>query len=274
MKLDWVTDPHLDHLPTERELIEFVKLLHNRDSDGLLITGDIAESPTIYEFLGIISGAYQRPVFFVLGNHDYYRAWMAETRERVRAVCEACPPGILNWLTESEPLHLKDDVWIAGHDGWYDGLCGLGMQSQAALTDFVQAGVFDLADAARRGKLNLFLALKKLGSQAARAVEEQLHSAVEQGGRRILVLTHFPPFWETSFFRGRRTSANYAPFYVNKSMGDVLEAFAEEHPNVKLEVFAGHTHGKCEVPIRDNLIVRVGSARYSHLPQFQEQVLI
>lgn len=58
MKLDWITDSHLDHLRSEEDLIEFVKELHDRGSDALLITGDIAESATLYDFLGIMSGAY------------------------------------------------------------------------------------------------------------------------------------------------------------------------------------------------------------------------
>ena len=57
MKVDWITDPHLDHLRGQEMLLDFVKKLHARDSDVLLITGDIAESGTIYDFMGIVSGA-------------------------------------------------------------------------------------------------------------------------------------------------------------------------------------------------------------------------
>lgn len=270
MKLDWITDPHLDHLEGSDELIKFVDRLHNRDSDGLMITGDIAESPTLYEFLGILSGAYQRPIYFVLGNHDYYKAWMAETHVRARAVCEACPPGILNWLSDLGPLHLEDDTWICGHDGWYDGQEGLGPQSNLALTDFMyQWGVFDLADARSLGKLNLFLRIKQLAKMSAQSVKLKLEEVLHQGGRRVIVVTHVPPFIEASLFRGRPSSPASAPFYVNKTMGDMLYEFASRHPNLEIEVFAGHTHGKCRVEVLHNLVVRVGSARYGQQPQFQ-----
>jgi len=273
MKLDWITDPHLDHLPDEKDLIKFVQRLHDRDSDGLMITGDIAESPTIYEFLGLLSGSYQRPIYFVLGNHDYYKGWMGETKQKVREVCKAVPDGILNWMTEAGPLHLEGDTWIVGHDGWYDGQAGHGVQSKLGMTDALPThGVFDLCEAAQLGKLNLFLLIKKLGMLGAAIVDQQLHFAIDKGAKRIFILTHVPPFWEASQFRGKPTSAAFAPFYINKSMGDMLEVFSEQHPEVQLEVFAGHTHGGVEVEVLHNVLVRVGSARYGSLPIFQAQV--
>lgn len=275
MKLDWITDPHLDHLKSSNELITFVNLLHGRTSDGLLITGDIAESPTIYEFLGLLSGAYQRPIYFVLGNHDYYKAWMDETRTRVRAVCKACPTGILNWLTESKPLHLCAGTWLVGHDGWYDGQAGIGSKSPISMTDFMyQHGIFDLADARGLGINPLFQELWELGMESALQLETKIKKVLHKGATRVLVLTHVPPFHEASYFRGKPSSPETAPFYVNKSLGDRLKEIASSHAEVKFEVFCGHTHGKHEVQILHNLRVRSGSARYGSLPQFQEPILV
>ena len=270
MKLDWITDPHLDHLKSEKELIAFVNLLHKRDSDGLMVTGDIAESPTIYEYLGIMSGAYQRPIYFVLGNHDHYKGWIADTHAKVQAVCKAVPRGILNWLTKSQPLHLRDKTWIVGHDGWYDGREGKGMATSTSLTDFLyQHGVFDLADARGLGKLNLFNKLRQLGDLSAQVLKMKLEEVLHQGAARVLVLTHVPPFLEASYFRGQPSKPDFAPFYVNKAMGDMLLQIASSHPDTIIEVFCGHTHGKREVDVLHNLKIRSGSARYGFLPQFQ-----
>lgn len=271
MILDWITDPHLDHLRSENELTAFVNLLNERESDGLMITGDIAESSMIYEFLGILSGAYQRPIYFVLGNHDYYNAYMGETHVRVRAVCQQVPAGILNWMTDIEPLHLRNRTWIVGHDGWYDGQEGTGLHTTAALTDFRESvGVKDLVESLRGGREPLFRKLRELGELSAEMIKEKLAVAVAKGAERILVLTHVPPFAEASWFRGQPSSRNTLPFYVNKAMGDALLHFAASNSGVRVEVFCGHTHGRHEVEVLHNLVVKTGSARYGMLPQFQE----
>jgi len=271
MVLDWITDPHLDHLRGENELIAFINLLHERKSDGLMITGDIAESSTIYEFLGLLSGAYQRPIYFVLGNHDHYNAYMGETHARVREVCQQVPNGILNWMTDLEPLHLHDGTWILGHDGWYDGQEGLGIQSRCSLTDFMEGwGVQDLVDAAKMGKETLFKRIRQLGELSAEMIKDKLQLAIEQGAKRILIITHVPPFREASFFRGRPSNEGTLPFYVNKALGDALLHFAISNSGVQVEVFCGHTHGGVEVELLHNLVVRTRSARYGMLPQFQE----
>lgn len=274
MKLDWITDPHLDHLAGEREIIAFVEELHARDSEGLLLTGDIAQSETLYDYLGIISGAYQRPVYFVLGNHDYYGAWMHQTRDRVQAVCEAVPEGILNWMPDAGVLMLSPETAVVGHDGMYDGQAGVpGLE--LGLTDFhVPHGVLDMIRALELGSRHLFELLLELGRASADHVRESVRQAVRRGARRVLVITHVPPFLESSYFRGRPSDPRSAPFYVNRSLGEALLELSSERPDVQLDVFAGHTHGARVHRAADNLVVRVGRARYGSPPVWQEPVVV
>lgn len=268
-QLDWITDPHLDHLRDEKMLLDFVKRLADRKSDGLLITGDIAESNTIYDFLGIMSGAYQRPIYFVLGNHDHYGGWMAETGNRVREVCQAVPEGILNWMTDLDVIMLDRRTAVIGHDGFYDGQEGQpGLTF--SLTDFYAPhGVKDLIQAFNTSSHHLFDKLRELGEACAEDITKKIQGAYYKGARRIIVITHVPPFLESSYFRGKPSEARAAPFYVNKTLGNALLKASEAFPKVKLEVYAGHTHGKREYQARENLVVRVGSARYTRLPTFQ-----
>jgi Icc protein len=274
MRLDWITDPHIDHLPSEKALIGFVQQLHERESDGLLITGDIAESRTIYDYLGIVSGAYQRPVYFVLGNHDYYGGWRAQTHARVRAVCERVPEGILNWMPDVGVKMLSSDTALVGHGGMYDGQEGEpGLEM--SMTDFhMPAGNLDMIQALGYGSRHLFELLLELGRECAEHVRQQVRRAVRQGARRVLVLTHVPPFIESSLFRGRPSSARAAPFYVNRGLGDALLELADELPHVRLEVLAGHTHGACVYRPSGNLVIRVGRARYGGLPVWQDPLAV
>jgi len=269
---DWITDPHLDHLKGETMLLNFVKKLAARKSDGLVITGDIAESKTIYQFLEILSGCYRRPIYFILGNHDHYGAWMADTHARVRSICNAVPPGILNWMTDVGVLMLDDRTAIIGHEGWYDGQAGEPGLSFSLSEFYMPNGILDLVHAFDQSSHALFDKLQELGAASADHIRKMVVQARDQGARRILIITHVPPFREASYFRGKPSEAKAAPFYVNQVLGEALLELADEHRQLNLEVYAGHTHGKREYQPRENLVVRVGSARYGRLPTFQEPI--
>ena len=270
--LDWITDPHLNHLRDEKMLLTFVKRLEARNSDGLIVTGDIAESKTIYDFLGLLSGCYRRPVYFVLGNHDYYGAWMKDTHTCVRAVCKAVPTGILNWMTDTGVLMLTKHTAIIGHEGWYDGQAGKPGLAFSLHDFYMPNGVLDLVQAFNLGTHTLFDKLRELGAVSVDHLRTQILAARNRGAQRILILTHVPPFHESSYFKGKPSEAKAAPFFVNQILGEMLLEMADEYPKLKLEVYAGHTHGKRKYRPRKNLVVRVGNARYGHLPTFQEPV--
>ena len=270
--LDWITDPHLDHLRDEKMLLDFVKKLAARESEGLLITGDIAESKTLYDFLGILSGCYRRPIYFILGNHDHYGAWMKDTHAQVRSVCKAVPPGILNWMTDVGVLMLNKRTAIIGHDGWYDGQEGEPGLTFSLSEFYMPNGILDLVHAFGLSSHALFDKLRELGTASADHIRAMVPKAMYQGARRIMIITHVPPFLEASYFRGKPSEARAAPFYVNKVLGETLLELADKHPQLNLEVYAGHTHGKREYRPRKNLVVRVGAARYGRLPTFQKPV--
>lgn len=273
MKLDWITDPHLDHLREEGALISFLMKLHERDSDGLLVTGDLATSDTLYDFLGLLSGAYQRPIYFVLGNHDYYGTWRKETHKRVRAVSRACPKGILNWMVDVRVAMLSHDTAVVGHDGTYDARAGQ-VGAGFVMGDYLPGGITDLVAARALGPDHLFELLRGEARACAEHVKATVREAVRKGARRVIILTHVPPFHEASLFRGQPSSPASAPWYVNLTLGDALLELAAEWPAVSMEVLAGHTHGACVHQARPNLSVHVGSARYGRAPQFQRPVSV
>lgn len=267
MRIDWITDPHLTHLQTKDALYQFLDKLHERESDALFVTGDIAESHTIYDCLGLLSGAYQRPIYFVLGNHDFYGDWMSATAQKVRQVCSDCPPGILNWMSDIEGfVALTDDVALVGHDGWYCGQEGSGIETTRLRPDFAsEGGVRDLT--VIRDRHRLWKTFHILASNAAEHVFHGIRASIQNGFKKTVVLTHMPPLREATIYRGKICGDASAPFYVNGIMGHVLRDLARKHPDHEIEVFAGHTHaGHCHV--EDNLTVNVGTAHYSRRVQF------
>ena len=121
MKLTWVTDVHLNFLDTE-DVEAFFRTLADTLSDAILLSGDIGEAHDVAQFLNALDTAVQRPIYFVLGNHDFYRGSIAGVRAKVEALCSACPN--LHWLPKAGVVPLTADTCLVGHDGWGDGRLG------------------------------------------------------------------------------------------------------------------------------------------------------
>jgi len=70
MRLAWLTDIHLKFLAHDFRQ-GFLEAVRDR-ADSVFISGDIGESHTIEALLGEMEATIQKPIYFVLGNHDFY----------------------------------------------------------------------------------------------------------------------------------------------------------------------------------------------------------
>jgi len=68
----------------------------------LLVTGDIGESDSVVRFVTELGQL--APIYFVLGNHDYYRGSIRRVRTEVAELCSTTPK--LVWLTSAEVVEL------------------------------------------------------------------------------------------------------------------------------------------------------------------------
>lgn len=157
---------------------------------------------------------------------------------------------------------------MVGHDGMYDARAGQPGMEFAMADFFMPNGILDLAAALALSSRQLFEILGRLAQASANHITAGVRSAIADGAKRIIVLTHVPPFPEVSYFRGRPSQPRALPWYVNLTLGDALLALVAEHPTVEIEVLAGHTHGARVYQPRATLTVHVGGARYGR-PQFQ-----
>ena len=71
MRAAWTTDIHLNFLKEKRRKV-FFREISAQNPDMVFITGDIAEAPTLSFHLQEMAECIQKPLYFVLGNHDYY----------------------------------------------------------------------------------------------------------------------------------------------------------------------------------------------------------
>ena len=91
MHLAWLTDLHLNFV--DPDCVDgLCRRIRDEGADAVLISGDIAEAPGVEAYLEFLGRRIDRPIFFVLGNHDFYRGSIGEVRARVAAFCAAISP--------------------------------------------------------------------------------------------------------------------------------------------------------------------------------------
>lgn len=253
MRIVWATDIHLNFLrPHERA--EFFENIRSKNSDAVLLSGDIAEAPCLQELLLEMQQAIDVPIYFVLGNHDFYHGSIENVRRDIQAWCLA-QLG-LHYLSVLGPIELTPKTVLIGHDGWGDGKLGNYGQSPVRLSD--QELILDFEGLNREGVLAKLHALGEESAVYLRAVLSKVLESYEQ----VICLTHVPPFKEACWYEGKMGNDDWLPYFTCKATGEVLFEFTQERPNTSVTVFCGHTHHSGTVHMLPNLRVLTGSAEY------------
>ena len=132
MNLAWLTDIHLNFIDKEQRE-DFYREILDTKCDGVLISGDIAEAPCIAKILQEMAEHLQKPIYFVLGNHDYYQGNISEVRSVMTEL--TLVNQYIFWLPEINAKNLAPNVWLLGQDGWADGRLGDYQNSNVSLND-------------------------------------------------------------------------------------------------------------------------------------------
>jgi predicted MPP superfamily phosphohydrolase len=258
MRLAWLTDIHLNFL--ERD--ERRRFLHAvaEQADAVAISGDVAEGHNIEVFLRELASTLRRPIYFVLGNHDFYRSSIETVRGLVTALAEASEH--LVYLSAREVVPLSERTAIIGHDGWADGRCGDYDGSDVILNDYLLiAELRHWKHLHELDKPRLREALHALGDEAARHFERRLTGAAAHFAQ-VIAVTHVPPFREAAWYQGRTSDDNFLPHFACRAVGEALVRVMLRYPQCQLQVLCGHTHGGGELQVLDNLRVWTGEATY------------
>lgn len=252
-RLAWATDVHLNFLSASG-LDAFREALAREEADAIVITGDIAEAPSLSPLLSRLADAVATPIFFVLGNHDYYRGSIPEVKRAAREMAERSP--WLSYLPAAGVVELTREIALVGVDGWSDGRYGDYVRSPVMLNDYLL--IAELAGLSKPARLER---LGQLGDQEAETLRGPLMAALGKY-RRVIVATHVPPFKESCWHEGRVSNDDWLPHFSCRATGEVLREAARLHPNQKIRVLCGHTHGVGQAEILPNLKVMTGGAEY------------
>lgn len=257
MKLTWLTDIHLNFLDYDTRKVFYTNII-NTQCDAVLISGDIAEATNVVQLLNEMANAIQKPIYFVLGNHDYYRGTIDDVREKMLALTQK--ENHLHWLPTSGLITLTDNIILIGQDGWADGRLGDYQNSNIKLNDERMIG--DLFQASILGKQHALQKMQQLADLDAAKLQQNLEKAVKQNPKKIIVVTHVPPFKEACLHQGKMSDDNWLPYFSSKATGDVLTKIAQENPTIEFLVLCGHTHSEAHYQPFENLIVKAGKAKY------------
>ncbi len=190
MRLAWTTDIHLNFVKAAVRQ-RFLESL-SEAADAVAISGDIAESSDVETYLQEIQDHLQRPIFFVLGNHDFYRGSILKTRSAVTRLAAQAPH--LSYMSVTTAVALSPQTAIIGHDGWADARLGDFAGSNVMLNDY---RLIEELRGWRREVIHpresLRRVLQELGDEAAQHFQRAL-AEVTGRYKHVIAITHVPPF--------------------------------------------------------------------------------
>jgi Icc protein len=248
-RLVWSTDLHFDAADRSQYHL-FLDLVKANEPDSLLIGGDICNGVSCLAYLANLAKIINKPMYFVLGNHDFYYGSI----DAIRKDAQKLQKEVLNvqYLSDFKIISLTEQTALIGHDGWSDAKAGDYFNSEVLLNDY-----FLIEELKRLNNAERFEKLNSLGKEAADYLSKQLIKALETY-ERVILLTHVPPFEESCLYEGIPAEGNWTPHFVGKATGEVLETIMQEHPNKQLLVLCGHSHWGQDIQILPNLRVITG----------------
>lgn len=252
MRLAWMTDVHLNFLePTRVFSIGKELAALKPEVEGLVLTGDIAESASLLPLLRLLHSQLKKPVFFVLGNHDFYGGSF-DFRDSLFKLA----PENLHYLTTLDFVSISKEWALLGDDGWYDGRSGNLDSSRVEISD-----VLYIKDLIGLRPFDFKLKIQQLAREATERVEPKLRAALAKH-KKVLFATHVPPFPKAAWHQGQMSDVHWLPFMSSITMGKMLVDVMAEHPEHELLVLCGHTHGGGEYRPIKNVRILTGETEY------------
>lgn len=257
MRFAWISDIHIDMLD-EATLEQYYVMLDTAFVDALLLGGDIGESHNLRDYLITVAKRAHVPVYFVLGNHDFYGSSIKKTRMLTK-VLSAQVPNLTYLTITPDVVELTPKSALIGHDGWADLRYGDFGHSSVWMRDYTE--IEELKDLK---KVTLRPVMENLAQESAEHIKTLLTKAMAKYND-IFILTHLPPFQEACWHEGKISDKEWLPHFTNKAMGDVIYDLCKRNPTKRCRVLCGHTHGEGTARILKNLMVYTKGAEYKEI---------
>lgn len=255
----WLTDTHT-------KIFGRYKMLSNildRKPTAVFLTGDISEGYAFLSDLEFLGKKIGRPLYFVLGNHEYWGSSFDKVQFGVRELCAKYKNLI--WMDESGIIALNEETCLIGRGNWYDARIGN--------EDFIKY-TFDWWAIEDFRKLNSMKQridlMRAIADKTTQILCHQLEEAVETY-KSVYLLTHIPPFSEAHRANDWISDKFYEPYNTNIRLGQELEKIMSKHKKRHLTILCGHCHVSMTAHISRNIECRVGKGSYHKISE--EEIL-
>lgn len=252
-KYVWLTDPHIKVIGRYK----FLNVILDQKPAGVFLTGDISEGPVFLSDLAFLGKKIGRPIYFVLGNHEFWGSSFAKIQEGVRQLCKQYRNLI--WLDEANIVPLSEEACVIGASGWYDAR--VGNPSYIKYT-------FDwwaIEDFRKLPNMNARIErFRELADESAQLISNRLEEALETY-RIVYLATHFPPYPEAHRASDWISEKFYEPYNTNVALGEAIDRVMDKHKKRHLHIICGHTHSRVQIIRRPNIECRVGGGSYSKI---------
>ena len=250
----WLSDTHFN-MVKEECFVSLVKSIRMSQAQGIWLTGDIAESHDVEKWLLRLSKESEKPVYYVLGNHDYYHSSFARVDQQMKDLNQR--EEQIFWLDKSEAIWLNRGTALVGVGGWGDARVGDFVGTPIRINDHRL-----IQEITGHERSVLRAKLQQLGAEMATVLQQKLLLLKEASS--IWVLTHVPPFEGACWYQGNAGNPQWTPHFVCAAVGDVLDDFARDHPHIDIQVLCGHGHNRGFFQKRKNLRTYTAAAEYGN----------
>lgn len=253
MIYSWATDLHLNFIGSRPGAVDALGGYMKKESPNsevLFITGDTSEGPYLKDHLLTLQKTTGKTIYFIAGNHDFYNSsW-----DQIEKLLKTLPSNII-FLDNIDYIKHSDDICIIGQSGWFDGILDRKKGFVVGETMRIGECKFDPQD------LVLQKAEERSKAQAL-LFEEKVRKAYADGFRKIVFLTHAPPFSKASWHEGKHSEPGWLGIMTSGHMGLSIQHMSDTFKDLDIVVLCGHTHSYGEYNRGDRVKVLTGNAIY------------
>src|SRR5258708_1792452 len=260
VKYLWISDTHL--LPWQR--YKFLSCILDIRPQGVFLTGDISHSGfTLIDDLEFIAKRIGRPLYFTMGNHDFWFSSFEKVSNQLTSICKKYPN--LVWIDRAGVVPLNDEAALIGQMGWYSADQGNPEYIKYTFDWFMIEDFRKLKTWNQRFEL-----FRELAKKDAEKLANKLEEAIETY-KTVYALTHFGGWPEGSRHNSIISEEFWKPYNTNSYLGPALEKVMEKHKKRRLYLFSGHVHSAATLHINRCIEARVGRGSYHKLSE--EEIL-
>jgi len=250
----WLTDTHLDKV-FPWTLARFILHIIKEDPAGIFLTGDISNGLLTCWHLKLLARFIKCPIYFVLGNHDYFFHSLDGMHAKIRKLC--AEHSNLIWMTEAGIIKLNDEFALIGTDGWYSAENGNPEYLRFTFDWFMTE------DFRRMPSMNARIdKWRAMADWSALDIMGKLEGAIAQDYKNIIILTHQPPWIEATRDVGTILEKYWLPYNTNIRLGKVIERVMGAHKKKHATVLSGHCHTDNWIYVSRNIECKVQRAKY------------